>query len=293
MGLEFERLEAPFGVAAYGIDIQRGVSSADFGALVDAIHEHRLLVIKHQNCDKDDYLTFGRRWGEPLEHVLDHLRMPGYPQMLVLGNTEAKDKDDAVRNGAAYWHTDQSYTANPVTFTMLYSRSVPNQGGETLLADMGAAYDALDEVMQRKLDDLVVVHLRGAARLREGEHVTIPFKDAQQAARVSAVKHPLVRVHPVTGKKMLYAVAGTAVAIEGLNPDASNELLEELKKHATSERFSYARKHEVGDIAIFDTLATLHAATQIGVATGPYDSRVIWRISVHGRPVAAERRQIA
>ena len=290
MTLEFDRLPAPFGVAAYGLDIQRGVSTDEFEALVGAVYEHRLVVIKGQHCDKDSYLEFGRRWGEPLEHVLDHLRMPGYPEMLVLGNTETKDREDAVRNGAAYWHTDQSYTANPVAFTMLYSRSAPLEGGATLLADMGAAYDALDDETQRRLEGLMVVHLRGGGSLSGDEHVTVPFKDTRQAERVPAVTHPLVRAHPATGRKMLYAVAGTAMAIEGLEAQAGTALLEELKNHATSDRFTYARKHEAGDIAIFDTNATLHAATRIGVATGPHDARVVWRISVHGRPVAAERR---
>ncbi len=192
--------------------------------------------------------------------------MPGYPDMLVLGNTEAKDRDDAVRNGAAYWHTDQSYTDNPVRFTMLYSIEAPQRGGETLIADMAAAYDALDSDVKHRIDGLEVTHFRGAASRREDEHETTPFKNAEQAAKVPPVKHPLVRRHPI-----------------------SDQLLDQLKAHATSPPFVYARKHEVGDIALYDTNATLHSATQIDVASGPNDSRVIWRISVHGPPTLGGR----
>ncbi len=290
MAIQLERLESPFGVAVHGVDLVAGVSDHDFGELVEAVYTNRLIVIKGQCCDRDAYLRFGKRWGTPLRHVLDHLRMPGYPGMLVLGNTEDKDRDDAVRNGAAYWHTDQSYTDNPVWFTMLYSIEAPQRGGETLIADMVAAYDTLDDDMKHRIDDLQVIHLRGAASRREGEHEASPFKNAEQVAKVPAVKHPLVRPHPMTGRKMLYGVAGTPYRIEGLEPGESDVLLAQLKTHATSPPFTYARKHEVGDIAIYDTNATLHSATQIGVATGSTDSRVIWRISVHGPPTLASLR---
>ena len=283
MTLEFEPLDGPFGIAARGVEVAE-ISGREFKALTEALYAHRLLVIRDQDCGRDDYLAFGRRWGTPLQHVLDHLRMPGFPELLVLGNTEAKDRDDSVRNGAAYWHTDQSYTANPVAFTLLYSRHVPAMGGETLIADMAAAYDALDAQTRARIDGLVVVHLRGAAKLHHGEHATIPFKDAQQAAKVPAVTHPLVRRHPATGRKMLYAVAGTATRIEGMPADESAELLEQLKAHATSDQFVYARRHSVGDIAMIDTNATLHSATPIPVASGPVNSRVVWRISLHGPP---------
>lgn len=287
--IKFEPLEAPFGVAVHGLDLATGVSEFEFRELVEAVYAHRLIVIKDQHCERDAYLRFGKHWGTPLQHVLDHLRMPGYPDMLVLGNTEVKDRDDAVRNGAVFWHTDQSYTDNPVWFTMLYSIEAPQRGGETLIADMAAAYDALDDETKGRIDDLQVVHLRGAASLREDEHATTPFKDAEQAAKVPAVKHPLVRPHPATGRKMLYSVAGTPYCIEGMEQSESDALLDQLKTHATSEPFVYARKHEIGDIAIYDTNATLHSATQIDVATGPNDSRVIWRISVHGPPKLGER----
>mgnify|MGYP003343769857 CR=1 FL=1 len=108
---------------------------------------------------------------------------------------------------------------------------------------------------------------------------------SEQAAKVPPVRHPLARKHPVTGDPVLYAVAGTAVRIEGLPDAESVQLLEELKRHATSPPFVYARKHEVGDIAIYDTDATMHSATPIGVAVNEDNARKIWRVSVHGPPV--------
>ena len=86
---------------------------------------------------------------------------------------------------------------------------------------------------------------------------------------------------------MLYAVAGTAVRIVGLPDAESAELLARLKAHATDERFVYRRRHEAGDIAIIDTQATLHSATPIEFGSSPRDSRVVWRISVHGNAIGA------
>ena len=88
--------------------------------------------------------------GTPIPHVLDHMRMPGYPELLAVGNTEEKDSSSDIRNGAALWHTDQSYERQPASATMLYSILVPSIGGQTKLADMSAAYDALDDKTRKK-----------------------------------------------------------------------------------------------------------------------------------------------
>ena len=276
---------ANFGVEALGVDVAGGVGDEILRALVGAVHEHRLVVIRDQHLTEAQYLAFGRAWGEPIPHVLDHLRMPGYPEMMAIGNYGGEWKEnEAVRNGAAFWHTDQSYEAVPSSATMLYSLRAPETGGETQLADLKSAFDTLPEEMKRRLEGRYAWHLYGAASGRGGEAVASPLVTERQAERVPPVKHLIVRPHDVTGRRTLYGVAGTPYAIEGMDEDEGATLLEAVKRHALKECFIYRHKYREGDVAIYDTTQTLHSGTPIGPATSGRDTRLLWRISVRGKP---------
>ena len=276
---------ANFGAEAVGIDIARGLDDEVLKALADAVHEHRLLVIRDQHMTEDRYLAFGRWWGEPIPHVLDHLRMPGYPEMMAIGNYGGEWKDnEAVRNGAAFWHTDQSYEAVPSSATMLFSIKSPETGGETQLADLKRAYDALSDEMKRRLEGRCAWHLYGAGSGEGDEAVANPLITGEQVERVPPVRHLIVRPHDVTGRKTLYGVSGTPFAIEGMDEDEGAAILKELKRHALQERFIYRHKYRVGDIAIYDTTQTLHSGTPIEPAKDDRNTRLLWRISVRGKP---------
>ena len=281
---DLEPLDGPFGRAVHGIDLADGMDDETFRALSGALYEHRVLVLKDQTCSEDAYLAFGRKWGAPIPHVVDQARMQDYPEMLEVGNdTNRGREDDMARNSAAFWHTDQSYDANVATATMLYARTVPDQGGQTRIADQKAAYDGLDAATRERIDGLRAMHLYGATSGRDGERATKPLT-AAQAARVPPVPHRLVRRHTVTGEKALYAVAGTAYAVEGMDDDEAGELIASLKAHAVQDQYVYAHRYEVGDVAIWDTQMTLHCATPIGAPDGPGTKRLLWRISVRGTP---------
>lgn len=277
---------APHGANAWGVDLNKPLDGGLMKTLADALYEHRVLVIKNQALDQDTYLNFGYWWGKPIPHVLDHMRMPGYPELLAVGNTEQKDKKVEIRNGAALWHTDQSYEAEPASATMLYSILTPKIGGQTRLANMVAAYDALDDTTKERIDTLEVAHLYGAGKLLDDEFRANPLATDDQVSRVPTCYHPLVLRHPVTGRKALYATGQSSFAIKGMDDAEAVELLWKLKMHAIQDRFVYAHTYEIGDIAIFDTLSTMHAATPIEAADPSAEDtkRLLWRISVRGLP---------
>jgi taurine dioxygenase len=277
---------APHGANAWGVDLNQPLEAGLMKTLADALYEHRVLVIKNQKLDQPAYLNFGYWWGKPIPHVLDHMRMLGYPELLAVGNTEAKDKKVEIRNGAALWHTDQSYEAVPASATMLYSILVPRAGGQTRLANMAAAYDALDDATKERIDGLEVAHLYGAGKLLDEEFRANPLANDDQIDRVPTCHHPLVMRHPVTGRKALYATGQSSFAIKGMNDAEAIELLWTLKMHAIQDRFVYAHRYEVGDIAIFDTFSTMHAAVPIEAADpdAADTKRLLWRISVRGLP---------
>ena len=277
-------LDAAFGAEIRGVDLGAGAGDALMRLLTGALYDHRVIVIRDQKLDEESYLGFGRQWGEPIPHVLDHMRMAGYPELMTVGNTEKRDEDPKIRNGAALWHTDQSYEKVPASATMLYSITAPEEGGETQFCDMAAAYDNLDEAMKRRIDGIRVAHKYGRGKRRRDEPPANPIVNEEQDNRVPPVWHPLVMPHPVTGRKALYALGHGAYAIEGMADAEAEALLDKLKDHALEERHIYRHKYTAGDLVVWDTLHTMHAATPIGVATGKADSRLLWRISVRGRP---------
>ncbi len=280
--LATQRLPGNFGVAIRGVDIAAGVDDREMRALSKALYRHRVIVLKDQAPDRDAYLAFGRKWGTPIPHVLDHLRMPGYPELFVVGNTEAKDKAIEVRGGAAQWHTDQSYDAVPASATMLYSIKAPEVGGETRFCDMVAAYEGLDHGIKSRIDDLAVAHSYGAGRLDEDESRSNPIINDAQRRAVPPVYHPLVLSHPVTGHRALYALGHGAHAIKGMAEADGLDLIARLKRHALRDRYLQAHEYAVGDLVIWDTLSTMHRATPIDFASSPETARLLWRISVRG-----------
>ena len=277
-------LDAALGAEIRGIDVGDAAGDSLMGVLTGALYEHRVIVIRDQTLDEAQYLRFGRQWGEPIPHVLDHMRMPGYPELMTVGNTEERDRDPKIRNGAALWHTDQSYDKAPASATMLYSIIARREGGETQFCDMASAYDALDGDTRRRIETIEVVHKYGRGKRLAGETEVNPIINEDQGRRVPTVYHPLVMRHPVTGRRALYAVGHGAFAIKDMSDDEAEALLDSLKAHVLQERHIYRHRYAAGDLVVWDTFQTMHAATPIDFATSGENTRLLWRVSVRGRP---------
>lgn len=281
--MEFKAIEgAAFGVEISGIDLSRDSSDESVTSILDLLYEHRVVVIKNQSLDEEGYLAFGRKTGTTDAHPLEHLRLAGFPEIEAIGNTQERNKDPAIRNGAAFWHTDQCYEQNPASIIILYARQVPQHGGETLVADMRAAYDDLDQETKDRIDQLVVRHLYSAGGY--GDMAAPPVKTKEQENRLPPVRHNLVLRHPVTGAKSLYAVSGFATAIEGMAEDEAVDLLQALKAHALKPQYQICRKHRVGDVTMVDQFQTLHSAIPIELSTGRKDARLLWRLGIKDAP---------
>ena len=282
--MDIRPLDANFGVEIIGIDLNSPLNDEAWRTLTSALYANRIIVIRNQNLDKATYFQFGQKLGEPIPHVLNHLRMPDYPAMMVVGNTDEKDKTEAIRNGTVLWHTDQSYEAVPASATMLHAIKVPQTGGRTQICNMVKAYEDLDDDTKMRLETLQVAHQYGRGKLRPEEFRASPIMTSEQQEKLPTFYHPLVMPHPITGLKSLYAVGQTSYAIKGMEDNEAIALLEQLKDHVLQEKYIYRHKYCVGDIAIWDTFQTLHSGEMIDVATGESDARLMWRISVRGKP---------
>jgi len=283
--MDIRPLDAKFGAEIIGIDLNDPVDDDTWRTLTDALYANRIIVIRNQNLDKATYFRFGKKWGYPIPHVLDHLRMPDYPAMMVVGNTDEKDQNEAIRNGTVLWHTDQSYEEIPASATMLYAIKVPQEGGETQICNMVKAYEDLDDDTKTRLETLQVAHQYGRGKLRPEEFRASPIMTSEQQGQLPTFYHPLVMPHHITGLKGLYAVGQSSYAIKGLEDSEAVALLEQLKDHVLQEKYIYRHKYRVGDIAIWDTFQTLHSGRLIDFATDESSARLMWRISVRGKPV--------
>jgi taurine dioxygenase len=180
-------------------------------------------------------------------------------------------------DAGTYFHTDYSYLQVPARATMLYSIEVPKAGGNTLFANQYAAYDDLPDAMKRRIDGLIGIHHYGNRKVAdEMSRVAASPLTAEQKAKMPLITHPLVRPHPVTGRRALYAVSGSSYGIVGMPEDEAVALLDELAAHATQPKYVYSLSYRVDDVVIWDNASLLHSAT----LTDPDDPRTLWRITI-------------
>src|SRR3954463_13025037 len=191
------------GAEVTGVDLSQPMRDETFQKILDAFHRHMLLVFPDQDLDEAQQVAFSRRFGELQIHVLEQYRHPRHPEIYVLSNVDAstgRTTGSHPDKGTLVWHSDLSFLPRPALATALYGIEVPDTGGDTLFADMCAAYDALDEDTKKLLAKTKAVHDINVSRVRAGE---APMSERQRA-EAPPVEHPAVRVHPATGRKVLY-----------------------------------------------------------------------------------------
>jgi taurine dioxygenase len=266
-----------FGIEASGVDISKPLSAPEFAELERLFFAGQVLVLRDQSPTPAQYVALARRFGPPEPHVIDQFHHPADPNILILSNRRKNGEPVGLADAGTYFHTDYSYLQVPARATMLYSIEVPRAGGNTLFADQYAAYDGLPEAMKRRIEPLLAIHHYGNRKIAdEMSRVAASPLTAEQKAKMPLITHPIVRPHPVTGRKALYAVSGSSYGIVGMPEDEAVALLDELAAHATQDKYVYSLAYRVGDIVIWDNASLLHSATLID----PDDPRTLWRITV-------------
>ncbi|MBL8663622.1 MAG: TauD/TfdA family dioxygenase [Candidatus Odyssella sp.] len=277
LALDLSPISPVMGAEVQGVDLAAPMDAPAFAAIRAAFNRHGLLRFPAQTLDEAALVAFSRRFGELQIHVLDEYRHPRFPEIYVLSNVDRATGETTGRHpdlGTLVWHSDLSFQRRPALATILYGIAVPKAGGETLFADLAAAYDALDGALKRRIAGLRAIHDLDHSRQRAGA----PPMTAAQRAEAPPVDHPLVRTHPETGRKGLY-ISHHIARIEGLPEAESRALLGELMAHATGERFVYANRWRSGDVVMWDNRLTMHRATEYDAAR---ERRVIHRTVVKG-----------
>lgn len=257
-------LGGALGATVTGVDMRQIPDGPTVKAVETALERYGVLVFPGQMMDPAQQVAFSAALG-PLEPTANiDARLDGHPEIFVVGNTGARLVTFAPQDGSddLEWHTDHIHRAVPARASMLYAREVPSEGGDTLFACMYSAYDALAGDDQAAYEQLTAIHsvsgLRAYLQQQSGDEA---YDAGRQAAMPDAVRWPLVRRHPVTGRKALYFGAKVTIGIEGWPQDKSLAFVAELTAHATLPEFVYRHVWREGDAVLWDNRRTLHAAT--------------------------------
>jgi len=252
-----------FAAQVGGLDIARGVDAAGLAAVRAAVDRHAVVVLRDQKLCDETQIAFARHFGEPENSVLserkDVRQRLGRAEMVDVSNIDAATgqplgaADGRAANpaylGNRLWHTDSSFRLPCGALSMLYAHVVPALGGETEFADLRAAYDVLPEAAKRRLEGRFAEHSLAHSRAVLG----FPAEPAAAAP----VAQPLVRTHPLTGRKSLY-LASHAAHVVGMPVPNGRVLLMELIEHATQRAFVYRHAWRPGDLVIWDNRCTMH-----------------------------------
>lgn len=261
---QVETLGPTFGAMISGLDLRSPVDEQTAGGLMDDLTRYRVLVLPGQELEHADHLRFSRLFG-PLDiYPIQQYVVPEFPEILTISNIFENGKPIGLYDGddQEEWHTDYSWKEVMSSASLLYSAIAPSQGGDTLFADTTAAYDELPDSLKKRIDRLRAVH--SMAYLISEEQKTNPHKaplTPDELAKTPDVAHPLVRIHPVTGRPSLLLGSMMISGIVGLGAAEAAALLAELHVHATADRYVYRHKWSVGDLVIWDNRATMHTRT--------------------------------
>jgi taurine dioxygenase len=243
-------LAGPFGVEVRDAN-DSGLAAEDLLALV---HRHHLLVLRGLQLDAPALQTLAAGLGE-LDVYPFSDPLPGTPHVVAV----TKDPDDAFNFGGA-WHTDSSYLPRPPGLTLLYAVTVPGLGGDTLFADMTAAFAALSPGMQALLRQLAGNNTSSLVHSAAGAHAQVAGSQpsGQSADQVFSATHPAVRLHPVTGREALYVSAIHTAQFDGLTREESLPLIEFLQSFAVRPERVVRLQWDPGTLAIWDNRAVQH-----------------------------------
>jgi taurine dioxygenase len=242
------KLTPIIGAEIGGVDLSQPLGNQAIAEIHRALAEHLVIFFRDQRITQDQHLAFGRLFGELHIHPAAPAE-PGRPELMIIHTDESSPR----ANGEG-WHSDVSCESEPPMGSILHIRTCPNEGGDTLFASMYAAYEALSERMKRYLEGLTAIHDGEGYR---GQYANYGIADKESYPRA---EHPIVRTHPVTGKKALYVNRGFTRRIVGVSTDESDGILRYLYDHAENPLFQCRFRWRANSMAFWDNRCVQHRA---------------------------------
>ena len=258
--IDVRQLDAPLGAEICGVDLTVPLDERAEAAIVEAWHGNLILLIRNQTLTDSQLIEFSKIFGAlelaPPNKSGSHW-IEGYPELACVSNITVDGQAiGSLGNGEAIWHTDMSFMEKPPTASLLYALEVPKQGGATHLMNMYQAYETLPENLKQQIAGREAVHdatYTSAGEVRKKFAEFVGTSDPEQAP---GARHPLVRVHPATGRKALYL--GRRSGASNVLGETDTQLWDALWRHCTDGEFSWGHEWAVGDLLIWDNRCTMH-----------------------------------
>ena len=251
--IELEPLSPTIGAEVSGVDLSEPLAPQTVAAIRGALLDWKVLFFRDQEIDTDQHLAFARRFGELETHPFAPHK-PGYPEILAITH----NRDHPGRENT--WHSDVTWREIPSLGSILHAIEVPAVGGDTLFADMAAAYDGLSDSVKETIEGRVALHdfghfRTGMRRAGKSEEEIEAFNQAYPS-----VEHPIVRTHPETGARSIYVNAAFTQHVVGMEPEESRSLLKHLYAQAAIPEYQCRFHWAPGSIAFWDNRASQHYA---------------------------------
>jgi taurine dioxygenase len=283
------------GAEISGVDLSKPVDDHTFAQIAQAFFENEVAFFRNQQLTPEQQIAFTRRFGVLEQHVRKESRLGSHPEILVISNL-LDEHGNAIgsQDAGRFWHSDLSYKHEPSMLSALYAIEVPLKDGKVLgdtsFASTTAAYDALPPELKQRLDGMKNVHSYRSYRaknlqaqreeqVRGGRVIQEHILTEEQLKSVPDIDTPVVRTHPVTGRRGLFVNEAHTSHIPGMDAKESEQLLAQLYQHIVQPEFVYTHSWRAGDLLMWDNAAVQHKATF------DYDlplRRLMYRTTVRG-----------
>jgi len=241
--------EAALGAEIRGVDLRTELDAAMVAGLRQAWLDHLVLFFRDQSLTPGELLRFARCFGRPVEYPFV-TGIDGYPEVV-----EVKKLEHETVNFGGIWHSDTTYLAEPPMASMLLARVVPPAGGDTLFANMYLAYETLPEMLKAELDELGAVNTSAKPAV---SRTRLDRAGAEAAKREHVAAHPVVRIHPETGRRALFVNVAHTLRFTDRTEAESRELLDRLFAHQVQDEFVFRLAWQPGSLALWDNRCTQH-----------------------------------
>ena len=273
--VDVKRLGESLGAEISGVDLSRPLRDETFAQVAKAFFDNEVVVFRGQRLSPEQQIAFTRRFGELEHHVRRESCLAGFPEILIVSNVvDERGKAIGAQDAGRFWHSDLSYKREPSLLSALYALEVPVTGGRVLgdtgFASATAAYEALPGETKQRLQGLRNVHSYRYYRAknaqaqkadeRRGRRVQEQVPTEEQLKSVPDVEMPVVRTHPVTGRKALFVNEAHTSHLVGLDRAEGDALLAGLYRHIARPEFGYTHSWRAGDLLMWDNCAAQHKA---------------------------------
>ena len=255
MSLTLTPLSSALGAQIEGVDLTQPLSLEQRDAIEQALLTHQVIFFKNQSITPQQQARFAANFGDLHIHPI-YPNVPEQPEVLVLDTAVTDVRDNAV------WHTDVTFLPTPAMGAVLSAKQLPAFGGDTLWASGIAAFEGLSKPLQRLLDGLTATHdfTKSFPLERFGSTPEDFARWDQTRKNNPPLSHPVIRTHPVSGRKSLFVNEGFTTRINELSEAESEAILKLLFAHSTRPEYTIRWRWQQNDVAFWDNRVTQHYA---------------------------------